>query len=128
MRKPAVLGLWVTVLLLAATTAAVAGPVAPVKTKRLPQRRTPAPASVAVAPSQAPASQAPDAFVTYDDVPAQAIPLGAGTACGGGEVVRTFNVPQSFTVIDVRLGFNATTRSGATSASPSSRRPAPGSS
>jgi subtilisin-like proprotein convertase family protein len=38
---------------------------------------------------------------------AQSSPIISTTFCGGGEIVRTFDVTDSFTVGEVRLGFNA---------------------
>jgi subtilisin-like proprotein convertase family protein len=44
----------------------------------------------------------------YDDVPDTPISIGATNTCGGGNmIVRTFVVSDSFTVTDVKLGFNA---------------------
>lgn len=43
----------------------------------------------------------------YEDVPATPIPINGSTTCGGAEIVRTFNVAESFAIGRVRLGFNA---------------------
>jgi hypothetical protein len=53
------------------------------------------------------AASAPRAAFTYDDVPSNPIAISDQTTCGGGEIVRTFNVAGSFTVVDVKVGFNA---------------------
>ncbi|MEP7198854.1 MAG: proprotein convertase P-domain-containing protein, partial [Chloroflexota bacterium] len=46
--------------------------------------------------------------VKYVDVPAAPIAINSATTCGGGEIVRTFNVAENFAIGDVTLGFNAT--------------------
>jgi subtilisin-like proprotein convertase family protein len=45
------------------------------------------------------------ALYTYDDATYQSI--NASTTCGGGELVRNFVVGESFTLGEVKLGFNA---------------------
>ena len=47
------------------------------------------------------------ATVSLDDAPPTLVAIGAATACGGSEIVRTFAVAESFTIGDVRFGFNA---------------------
>ncbi len=43
----------------------------------------------------------------YEDAPADAVPLGSGQQCEPGNlVIRTFQVDDSFTVADVKLGLN----------------------
>lgn len=65
-------------------------------------------------PVRAPAPPAPwtpaatETTYTYDDVPATPLTIDDKTSCDGREIVRTFNVADSFTVVDARLGFNAT--------------------
>jgi uncharacterized repeat protein (TIGR01451 family) len=103
MKKTALLGVLVCALVWSATVVAVAGPPAPAKRAKLTLPR-PQPA-VSAPPASGPL--AADAFVTFDDIPAKAIALGESTPCDGGALIRTFNVAQSFTVVDVRLGFNA---------------------
>ena len=41
---------------------------------------------------------------SYSDMPAAPMAIGA---CGGGELVRSFTVPENFSVGDIRLGFQA---------------------
>ena len=44
----------------------------------------------------------------YDDAPENGLAIDSITTCGGGEIVRTFNVAESFAIGSVRVGFNAT--------------------
>lgn len=43
----------------------------------------------------------------YEDVPETPLPIGAGTFCDGGEIQRTFTVPDSFPLGQVSFGLNA---------------------
>ncbi|MEM7117180.1 MAG: LamG-like jellyroll fold domain-containing protein [Chloroflexota bacterium] len=43
---------------------------------------------------------------SYPDAPASPIAIDAATSCGGSEIVRTFNVTDSFVIDDVNLGLN----------------------
>lgn len=45
---------------------------------------------------------------TYDDAPENGLAIDSAATCGGGEIVRTFNVPDTFAIGAVRVGFNAT--------------------
>jgi subtilisin-like proprotein convertase family protein len=45
--------------------------------------------------------------VVYTDNPDTPVPINGGTTCGGGEILRTFQVNESFMVAEVRLGFSA---------------------
>jgi len=45
--------------------------------------------------------------VDYEDAPDAPLPLGSGTACGGSEIVRTFDVAKDFAIGEVSLGFVA---------------------
>ena len=48
-----------------------------------------------------------DGPATYEDAPSTPIAIGSSTPCGGGEITRTFNVAESFTIDKVQFGFNA---------------------
>lgn len=43
----------------------------------------------------------------YDDVPALPIVIDGSATCGGGEIIRTFTVTDSFTIGEVEFAFNA---------------------
>lgn len=45
--------------------------------------------------------------VMVEDVPVTAIAIGPGTACGSGEITRTFWISENFTIGQVSVGFNA---------------------
>lgn len=50
-----------------------------------------------------------DNSIAFDDVPAAPIPIDGTLACpSGNRIVRTFEVPDAFTIGDVDLGFTAT--------------------
>ncbi len=52
------------------------------------------------------ADEAGRAAVVYEDVPALPVTIDGTAACGGGEILRTFPVTESFAVGEVRLGLN----------------------
>ena len=53
------------------------------------------------------AASAPAATFIYDNIPSIPIAIDDSTTCGGGEIVRAFSVTDSFTVVNVKVGFNA---------------------
>ncbi|MCP4538326.1 MAG: tandem-95 repeat protein [Chloroflexi bacterium] len=45
--------------------------------------------------------------VTYNDILSTPIAINSTTTCGGGEIVRTFSVTESFAIAQVSVGFSA---------------------